>query len=67
MTHLLTTLRDKAHHSHVATLCLTRSMTVGHLAYFGAVSMEGHGTYALMAGVMAVLTVVSVTLGVEEH
>lgn len=65
MTKLLRKAREYAHSHHVVQVCVVRSGTFGHLAYFGAVSMEGHGLYATMAAVMMVITVVTVTLGFD--
>lgn len=31
----------------------------GHIAYFAAVSIEGHGLYAILAGVLCVLSILN--------
>jgi hypothetical protein len=41
----------------------TKALGGGHLVYFGAVSIEGHGLYAIVAGALLVFSVLSEVTG----
>lgn len=55
------------HWLHVHTKLLQSSHRWMHLAYFLAVSIDGHGRYALIAGGLFVLGIVEFISGTEEE
>ena len=44
---------------------LPHAYSIGHIAYFGVVFAEAHGIYAMVAGILMILSGIMVLLGEE--